>query len=219
MLKKMKFSMILVIILSLLISSNVAFAAEVSVLPLSLESNIVYGDVNGDRYIDSLDVALINNYILNGGQLSTNSFTAADVNGDKEVNSLDLSLIKQYILGVIQIFPVEKYKTWIPYLPKDEDIQYYVKQNLDGKYQIIFEITFPSSGYIVEYTDELSVIAKVSPDGTKKIFCRPVNEPTFWQYTGPSLTVITTKRLVYTLSGKGEYTFELLGKWYNFNVK
>lgn len=55
MLKKMKFSMILVIILSLLISSNAAFAAEVSVLPLSLESNIVYGDVNGDRYIDSLD--------------------------------------------------------------------------------------------------------------------------------------------------------------------
>lgn len=221
MFRKAKVLVIMAIVGSMLLGSTMAFAANSPELSESASAlAFVYGDANGDKYVDALDLVLIKSYLLNGDEVfsSQNNFLAADVNGDEAVNSLDLSLVKQYLLGAIEIFPIEKIDMWKPYMPNKEDITYHIEETSDGKYQIVFEVLFSSSGYRIEYTDELAIALGILPDGTTLVSLRPTKEPTFWQYTGPSLTVMTTKRIVYTLSGKGNYTFELLGTWYNFTI-
>jgi len=220
--RKVLFSIIMLIVSSLLFGSTISFAMNDSVSEVALASTVVYGDVNGDRNVDSIDYALVKSYLLNTIAVfpSENSFMTADVSGDGNVNSLDLSLIRQYILRIIEIFPVEQsIGEWAPYMPQKEYINYHTRQNSDGKYQVVFEVTFPSSGYKVEYTDELAIALAIQPDGTILTSYRPVKEPAFWAYTGPSLTVMTTKQLVYTLGGRGKYTFKFLGTWYDFNIK
>jgi hypothetical protein len=218
MFKKAKMLVIIAVIGSLLLGSTMTFASDFSVLKES-ESAVVYGDANGDKYVDALDLVFIKKYLL--GEVMLNSsynFIAADVNGDEAVDSLDLSILKKYLLGTISIFPAEKIKSWIPYMPQKGDITYHIKETSDGNYQIVFDVLFTSSGYMIEYTDELAIALGIMPDGTTLVSLRPIQQPTFWQYLGPSLTVMTTKRIVYTLSGKGNYTFELLGTWYNFTI-
>ncbi len=211
MLKKTKVLVIMAIISSMLLGSTMAFAADLQVLSESA-SEVVYGDANGDKNVDALDLVFIKNYLLGVVTFSSQyNCIAADLNGDEEVNSLDFSLLKQYLLGTLEI-------SWLPYMPQKEDITYHIEETSDGKYQIVFEVLFSSSGYRIEYTDELAIALGVKPDGTTLVSLRPTKEPTFWQYTGPSLTVMTTKRIVYTLNGKGNYTFELLGTWYNFTI-
>ncbi|QNU66096.1 hypothetical protein EHE19_014575 [Ruminiclostridium herbifermentans] len=218
MFKKAKILVVITVICSLLLGSTMVFASDLPVVAES-ESEIVYGDANGDKYVDVLDIVYIKNYLLGKVDFkSSDNFIAADVNGDEGVDSLDMSLIKQYLLGTIVIFPAEKMKMWVLYTPKKEDITYHIEETSDGRYQIVFEVLFPSSGYMIEYTDELAVALGTLPDGGTLISLRPINGPIFWKYLGPSLTVMTTKRIVYTLSGKGNYTFELLGTWYNFTI-
>lgn len=220
--RKVLFSIIMLIISSLLFGSTISFAMNDSAAEIALASTAVYGDVNGDRNVDSIDYALVKSYLLNVIAVfpAENGFMTADVSGDGNVNSLDLSLIRQYILRTIEIFPVENLiGEWVPYMPKKEDIHYHIGQNSDGKYQVVFEVTFPATGYMVEYTDELAIALAIQPDGTILTSYRPVKEPTFWAYTGPSLAVITTKQLVYTLGGKGKYTFEFLRTWYDFDIQ
>lgn len=207
MFKKTKILIVITVICSLLLGSTMAFASDLPVLAGS-ESAVVYGDINGDKYVDALDLVLLKNYLLGGVTFSSQNFMAADLNGDEEVNSLDFSLLKKHLLG----------EPWLPYMPKKEDITYHIEETSDGRYQIVFEVLFSSSGYKIEYTDELAIALGIMPDGTTLVSLRPTKEPTFWQYTGPSLTVMTTKRIVYTLDGKGNYTFELLGTWYNFTI-
>ncbi len=220
MLKKAKILVIMAIVGSILSGSTMTFAANSPEPANASALAFIYGDANGDKYVDALDLVFIKNYLLGGVVFSSqNNFWAADVNGDEAVNSLDLSLVKQYLLGTIEIFPVEKNDMWMPYMPKMEDITYHIEETSDGKYQIVFEVLFPSSGYRIEYTDELAIAMGIMPDGSTLISLRPTQDPTFWQYTGPSLTVMTTKRIVYTLRGKGNYTFKLLNKWYDFVIE
>ncbi len=232
--KRLRSMVIMAIASMMLLGSTMTFAADEPNMAAQGAIPLMYGDFDRDYVVDALDFAQLKFfilegegltrdsfkvYVLNGGRLPLDSFTAADVNGDQVLSSLDLVLLKQYLLGVIDIFPVENQGTWIPCIPSKENIQFHIEQNSAGAYQVVFEVTFPSSGYKVEYTDELAVAAVVNPDGTTLISYRPVVQPKFWQYTGPSLTVMTTKRLAYTIAGKGDYTFEFLGTWYNFTVK
>ena len=77
-----------------------------------------YGDVNGDGYIDSLDVAraveMLGEYIWGAstqqkiidGYFSTLEFLRADVNGDGYITSVDVGLIQDYVDRVSNSFPV-----------------------------------------------------------------------------------------------------------------
>lgn len=76
-----------------------------------------YGDVNGDGYIDALDIAraaeLVGEGILSSttqqkiidGYISTLELLRADVNGDGYVTSTDVTLITQYVNRQINSFP------------------------------------------------------------------------------------------------------------------
>ncbi len=67
------------------------------------EINTIYGDLNSDFNVNSLDYALMKSLLLD----NTGTFIkTADVNGDKEINVLDLSIMKQFLLGSILRFPV-----------------------------------------------------------------------------------------------------------------
>lgn len=69
---------------------------------------ILYGDVNGDKSIDSGDASLILQYYVGSITEFTgaNGIVAADVNNDKSIDSGDASLILQYYVGTISVFPI-----------------------------------------------------------------------------------------------------------------
>ncbi|HOQ36557.1 MAG TPA: glycosyl hydrolase [Acetivibrio sp.] len=69
---------------------------------------IMYGDLNGDESIDSLDLTLMKRYLLRKIDEQSISKDAADLDGDGEINSLDVSLLKRYLLRKITVFPVNK---------------------------------------------------------------------------------------------------------------
>jgi beta-galactosidase len=70
----------------------------------------IYGDVNGDNIVNSLDFAALKSYLL--GKTTEfpveSGLKAADVNGDNKVDVMDFSVLKMYLLGKISDFPVNK---------------------------------------------------------------------------------------------------------------
>lgn len=73
-----------------------------------MPNKILYGDLNGDASINSLDYALLKSYILGVIEEFDVPNEAADLNGDGSIDSIDYALLRNYILGVIEKFPVDK---------------------------------------------------------------------------------------------------------------
>lgn len=65
---------------------------------------LIYGDINGDGKISSLDYTLIKNDIMDVKKITDNTMKlTADVNGDGKISSLDYTLIKNDIMDVKKI--------------------------------------------------------------------------------------------------------------------
>jgi len=113
--KKMVSILIMALVFSVLLVPN-SFATGngntveggPSSLPI-IDYPILYGDVNRDGVVNSLDLAFMNRIINpNGEWMITDEFiTEADLNGDWDINSTDYDLLKSYILRKIDKFPVE----------------------------------------------------------------------------------------------------------------
>jgi len=71
-------------------------------------SAFIYGDVNGDSVINSLDYAIMRSYLLETISTMPSKYwdKAGDLNGDGKINSLDYAYLKKYLLGLIDKFPV-----------------------------------------------------------------------------------------------------------------
>lgn len=63
---------------------------------------IVYGDMNGDGYIDTRDMTALQNH-LNGSELTGVYYAAADTNHDGLVNNLDVNVLKDHLDGKVKI--------------------------------------------------------------------------------------------------------------------
>jgi len=61
---------------------------------------VIYGDVNGDGRITSLDLRITQKHILGVDKLEGYILTAADTGKDGNVTSLDLRLTQKHILGI-----------------------------------------------------------------------------------------------------------------------
>ena len=61
---------------------------------------VIYGDVNGDGRITSLDMLYIKRHILDIKILSGSYLLAADANRDNKVTSVDMLYIKRHILDI-----------------------------------------------------------------------------------------------------------------------
>lgn len=72
-------------------------------------ANVRYGDVNGSGTVDSIDFALMRNYLL--GNIFefpvSNGRVISDVNADGSFNSIDFALMRSFLLGIITKFPAE----------------------------------------------------------------------------------------------------------------
>ena len=61
---------------------------------------VIYGDVNGDGRITSMDMLYIKRHILYIKTLSGSYLLAADTNKDSDVTSMDMLYIKRHILDI-----------------------------------------------------------------------------------------------------------------------
>ena len=78
--------------------------------------SIIYGDINGDGEVNSIDYAILKKYLL--GKIKEfdkpNAIKAADVDGNEEINSIDFAFMKKYLLGLIKVFPAYEKSTPTP---------------------------------------------------------------------------------------------------------
>ncbi len=66
-----------------------------------------YGDVNGDKKINSSDALIVLMHSTGVSSLKGDFKKAADVSGDGTINSTDALLILNYSVGYIKVFPAE----------------------------------------------------------------------------------------------------------------
>lgn len=77
-------------------------------LKVKLFSDCLWGDVNHDGLVNTVDASLIEEYVVKDGELDVFFCTKrADVNGDGEINTVDASLICEYAVGGRDSFPAE----------------------------------------------------------------------------------------------------------------
>jgi hypothetical protein len=72
--------------------------------PSTTTPEILYGDVNDDKSIDSLDLAALKTYILDNSK--SINIKNADVVSDGSIDALDLATLKMFLLGTITKLPV-----------------------------------------------------------------------------------------------------------------
>lgn len=88
------------------------------------------------------------------------------------------------------------------YLPTPDQVEIKVQPDTfswsaGNHYKALVNLTFPDSGYRVDYEDALTTSTVENPDGSD--YTSHVANANITKYTGPSLTVITTKTLEYDL--------------------
>ena len=64
---------------------------------------VIYGDVSGDGYVNTLDAIKVNRYTIGLGTLTGAYLEAADASRDKNVNTLDSIFINRFSIGVVTI--------------------------------------------------------------------------------------------------------------------
>lgn len=108
--KSLTLFLVLAMVLTLLTPQVLATGAgegddsEALVLP-----EFMYGDLDGDEKVTSIDFSIIMKHILYEERLLPGSwqFKVADVSGDNLVDTIDAALVSRYILEVISKFPAE----------------------------------------------------------------------------------------------------------------
>ncbi|ADL52514.1 dockerin type I domain-containing protein [Clostridium cellulovorans] len=91
-----------------ILSILTAALVTATIIPFSASAATTLGDVNVDGKVNSIDMAIVKQYILGTKTFSDAELKAADVDANGKVNAIDLALYKQYILGSITKFPGDK---------------------------------------------------------------------------------------------------------------
>ena len=68
----------------------------IEVTTLAAGGDIVTGDVNGDGEVNTVDITILYNYLLNG---STENMVNGDQNGDGAITSSDITVIYNVLLN------------------------------------------------------------------------------------------------------------------------
>ncbi len=71
------------------------------------QSNIVYGDLNGDGTANSIDFAMLRMHLLAMVYLPQDKLAAGDLNRDGSTNSIDFAIFRTYLLGMITELPLK----------------------------------------------------------------------------------------------------------------
>ena len=88
-----------------IISLIMTFSILLSIVPLNVltvfaQSNILYGDADGNGKVELLDVNLMERYIEGDEDAKADiRFTEADVNADAAIDETDVQMVKDYLVG------------------------------------------------------------------------------------------------------------------------
>lgn len=88
-----------------IISLIMTFSILLSIVPLNVltvfaQSNILYGDADGNGKVELLDVNLMERYIEGDEDAKADiHFTEADVNADAAIDETDVQMVKDYLVG------------------------------------------------------------------------------------------------------------------------
>lgn len=63
------------------------------------KSDVLIGDINFDGKVNTVDLSLMKQFVLDVSTPTSDEFEAADINGDGKINPVDSNLLKQLILG------------------------------------------------------------------------------------------------------------------------
>ena len=79
-------------------------------------TTIIYGDLNGDSLVNSIDLNLFKRYLLEiiPDIPNSNGKIIVDLDGNGQVNSTDYIILRKYILEIINTFPVENISPDLP---------------------------------------------------------------------------------------------------------
>ena len=69
-------------------------------------SDGIYGDLNGDKIVDSRDITLLGRYILEIYDFDDKQLKYADLNLDSRVDSIDYNIMRRYLLEIIDTIPI-----------------------------------------------------------------------------------------------------------------
>ena len=69
--------------------------------PAENDENVIKGDLNGDKVVDTFDLVLMRKAAADG---DAENFDAADINSDDNITEEDLQLLADYIMGKIKNF-------------------------------------------------------------------------------------------------------------------
>ena len=72
------------------------------------ETEVIYGDVNGDGKVNVIDANLVRKASIKLVDFDENQTVAADVNGDGKINVVDANYIRRFAAKMIDVFPVEE---------------------------------------------------------------------------------------------------------------
>jgi hypothetical protein len=72
-------------------------AANVTINATFKANTNMPGDVNGDGEVNSVDITILYNYLLNG---DTEGMTYGDQDGDGAITSVDITVVYNTLLGV-----------------------------------------------------------------------------------------------------------------------
>lgn len=86
-----------------------------SIFSFNAQAATLYGDVNSDGGINSIDFGLMRKHLL--GISPINNTSAADTDGNGSIDSIDFALLRTYLLGKITEFPVESLIVTTPATP------------------------------------------------------------------------------------------------------
>jgi len=99
------------------IDEVIGAVAGTSILGAGEPKNIILGDINSDSVIDSFDMVLARNGLVNDF-IESSEKLSADVDQNGEYNVNDAVLIQKFILGQISGFPIAEKKTDIASMEK-----------------------------------------------------------------------------------------------------
>lgn len=140
----------------------------------------MYGDLNGDNSVDSIDFAMMRAYLMgiNSDFPVSNGKIVGDVNVDNEINSLDFAYIRSYLLGFISEFPAESNPLPTP----TAQVETIYQAEYATLYNSIFENIhsgYTDIGYVNynnEYGSYVEWNVNIEKYGTYKLIFRYANE-------------------------------------------
>ncbi len=88
--------------------TGVIAASSVATAGAANSDSFIYGDVNNDKKVSTVDAVLIMRNTLGLNDLSADAAVRADVDGDGSVTIKDSICVLRYICGFLDTFPVEE---------------------------------------------------------------------------------------------------------------